>query len=173
MSTVRTFGGNVAKRRRQRLLVIAAIGATLLVALGITAVALDSMISYFRTPSQIAAGEDVADRRLRLGGLVKVGSVSREGDRVLFAVTDTAADVSVRYAGILPDLFREGQGIVVDGRLHADGTFVADTVLAKHDENYMPAEVVEALKAQGQWKGAAAALGGETAPASAASGNGE
>ena len=92
--------------------------------------------------------------RIRLGGLVEEGSVVRgEGTRVRFAVTDTAETVPVTYDGVLPDLFREGQGVVTEGTLMPDGTFVADTVLAKHDENYMPKEVADALKEQGVWQG--------------------
>ena len=93
--------------------------------------------------------------RFRLGGLVEDGSVDRSGgETVLFRVTDTANTVSVSYTGILPDLFREGQGVVTEGRI-VDGTFVADEVLAKHDENYMPPEVADALKKSGQWQGSA------------------
>ena len=147
------FAAHVARRRRQRLLVIAAIGTALAIAAALVAVALESRISYFRTPTQIAAGETEPGQRLRLGGLVKPASVLRENGAVRFVVTDEAADVAVRYAGLLPDLFREGQGIVIDGALGPDGTFLAETVLAKHDENYMPAEVAEALKAQGRWHG--------------------
>ena len=157
MTTVRTFGANVAKRRRQRLLVIAAIGITLAVAAALVALALENQIAYFRTPAQIAAGEARPGERLRIGGLVKEASVEKASETVRFVVTDTGADVTVTYAGILPDLFREGQGIVVDGKLDETGTFVADTVLAKHDENYIPAEVAAALKAQGRWQGADAA----------------
>ena len=150
---VRTFGPNMARRRRQRLLVIAAIGSALVIAAVLVAFALENQIAYFRTPAEIAAGEAKPGERLRIGGLVKAASVEKAGTEVRFTVTDTAADVPVTYIGILPDLFREGQGIVVDGRLDAGGTFVADTVLAKHDENYVPAEVAEALKAQGVWQG--------------------
>ena len=90
---------------------------------------------------------------MRLGGLVKEGTVVRgEGTRVSFAVTDTLKDVSVTYDGILPDLFREGQGVVTEGLFNGDGQFVADTVLAKHDENYMPKEVVDSMKEKGVWQ---------------------
>lgn len=144
----------VARRRRNRLLYILASGVTLALALTLVAFALGNRTNYFRTPAQIAAGEAGFGERLRVGGLVKAASVKRGNGTVRFVVTDTGADVVVRYAGILPDLFREGQGIVVDGRLEADGTFTADTVLAKHDETYMPREVADALKAQGRWQGA-------------------
>ena len=95
------------------------------------------------------------NRRLRIGGLVENGSVGREGDglTIIFRVTDTVKVVPIRFRGLLPDLFREGQGIVAEGSMAPDGTFVATEVLAKHDENYMPKEVAEALKQAGQWQG--------------------
>jgi cytochrome c-type biogenesis protein CcmE len=89
--------------------------------------------------------------RVRIGGLVKDGSVTRAGERVDFTITDTAHDVKVTYRGIVPDLFREGQGVVAEGKLGQDGVLTADSVLAKHDERYMPKEAVEALKRQGVW----------------------
>ena len=144
---------NVAQRRRNRLLLIGGAGLALALAVALVFFALGNRVSYFRTPTQIAAGEGDGLARLRIGGLVKDGSVSTTGTNVSFVVTDTAADVPVSYAGTLPDLFREGQGIVVDGRLDAAGRFLADTVLAKHDENYMPREVKDALEAQGVWRG--------------------
>ena len=143
----------VSRRRRNRLLAIGTGGATLAAALTLVAFALDNRTNYFRTPAQIAAGEAEVGARLRIGGLVKAASVEKGDGTVRFVVTDTGADVPVTYSGILPDLFREGQGIVVDGRLTKAGTFVAETVLAKHDENYMPREVADALKAQGRWQG--------------------
>ena len=142
----------MSRRRRNRLLVILAAGVTLALGLALVALALENRTNYFRTPAQVAAGEAAAGERLRIGGLVKAASVVRSGEDVRFTVTDTAADVVVAYRGILPDLFREGQGIVVDGRLGPDGTLLAETVLAKHDENYMPREVADALKAQGRWQ---------------------
>ena len=149
----------IARRRRNRLLYILAAGGALALALTLVAFALGNRTNYFRTPAQVAAGEAGVGDRLRVGGLVKVASVERTSGTVRFVVTDTGGDVAVRYAGILPDLFREGQGIVVDGRLDETGTFVADMVLAKHDENYMPREVADALKAQGRWQGADATPG--------------
>jgi cytochrome c-type biogenesis protein CcmE len=106
---------------------------------------------FFFSPSQIAAGDAPKDRAFRIGGLVTVGSVRREQDGVTvhFVLTDTVESTPVVYQGILPDLFREGQGIVAQGRLRADGTFEASEVLAKHDENYMPPEVADALKTAG------------------------
>jgi cytochrome c-type biogenesis protein CcmE len=107
--------------------------------------AFQSNLVFFYSPSQVAAHEAPANRTFRLGGLVESGSVRREGVRVNFVVTDTAKTVPVRYEGILPDLFKEGKGVVAQGQLQ-DGVFVAREVLAKHDENYMPPEAAEALK---------------------------
>ncbi|WP_085316599.1 cytochrome c maturation protein CcmE [Derxia lacustris] len=103
---------------------------------------------FFFTPSQIAAGEAPQARRFRIGGMVENGSLRRDADglTVSFVVTDTARAVPVRYRGALPDLFKEGKGVVAQGKLGADGAFVADEVLAKHDENYMPPEAAHALK---------------------------
>jgi cytochrome c-type biogenesis protein CcmE len=115
--------------------------------------ALGDSIAFFVTPTQIATGEVDGGRRFRLGGLVVEGSVDRSRTpEISFALTDTAHEVRVVYAGVLPDLFREGQGIVAQGTLRADGVFAADEVLAKHDESYMPKEVADALKKAGYWK---------------------
>jgi cytochrome c-type biogenesis protein CcmE len=123
-------------------------------------------IVFFHTPSDVTANKIDAGQRFRLGGLVAEGSVKRgQGTTVGFAVTDTLAKVDVSYTGILPDLFREGQGVVTEGRLGPDGVFVADTVLAKHDENYMPREVADALKKQGHWQGEGPAPGAAAGPA--------
>jgi len=105
-----------------------------------------SNLVFFFTPSQIAADEAPRNRAFRIGGLVETGSVHRDGTKVQFMVTDTAKSVPVAYVGILPDLFREGKGVVAQGRLESDGVFHASEVLAKHDENYMPPEAAEALK---------------------------
>ena len=107
--------------------------------------AFQSNLVFFYSPSQVASKEAPANRTFRLGGLVESGSVKREGVAVNFRVTDTAKTVPVRYVGILPDLFKEGKGVVAQGQLE-DGVFVAREVLAKHDENYMPPEAAEALK---------------------------
>ena len=144
-----------ARRRRSRLTLLAVAGVTLAAALGLTLYALSDQIVFFRTPSDIAATPLSVGERVRVGGLVKEGSVVREGRMTAFTVTDTAADLPVVHIGILPDLFREGQGVVLDGAVQPDGDFRADTVLAKHDENYVPAEVAEALERQGLWKGEA------------------
>ena len=113
--------------------------------------AFQSNLVFFFTPSQVASNEAPRDRSFRVGGLVEAGSVVREKDAltVRFKVTDTAKTIPVVYTGILPDLFREGKGIVAQGKLGADGTFKATEVLAKHDENYMPPEAADALKKAG------------------------
>ena len=140
-------------RKQRRLSLIGSAGAVLALAVGLVLYALSDGIAFFATPSEIAAKPPSPDTRLRLGGLVETGSLVKESDgAVRFAVTDGKAAVPVHYTGILPDLFREGQGVVAEGALDASGTFRADTVLAKHDENYMPNEVADALKKQGHWK---------------------
>jgi len=144
-------------RKQKRLTLIAAAGSVLAVAVGLVLFALSDQIVFFRTPTDLAEGRVPAGERVRLGGLVVDGSVVRSvDDAVRFSVTDTANDVPVTYVGILPDLFREGQGVVTEGVLGPDGLFRADTVLAKHDETYMPKEVADALKAQGVWQGSEA-----------------
>lgn len=142
-----------ATRKRRRLALFALVGLVLAAATALVLTALDDTIVFFRTPSEIAQRGEVPGTRLRLGGLVKAGSIVQDGATVRFAVTDTASDMPVTYAGLLPDLFREGQGVVAEGVLQADGSFKADTVLAKHDENYMPKDVADRMKAQGLWKG--------------------
>ncbi|MCK0754296.1 cytochrome c maturation protein CcmE [Chromohalobacter japonicus] len=138
------------QRKRRLILVIGLIGLVAIAA-GLTLYALRSNINLFFTPSEVVAGKAPYGRTMRMGGLVKEDSVVRESDslEVSFVVTDFAEDVSVRYDDILPDLFREGQGVVVIGRLHDNGKFIAQKVLAKHDEKYMPPEVAEALEATG------------------------
>lgn len=110
--------------------------------------AFNSNVMFFVTPTQLAAGTMKHAPRLRVGGLVERGSVERDasGLTVRFTITDTAREISVVYRGVLPDLFREGKGVVAQGRLSADGIFLADQVLAKHDENYMPPDAAEAIK---------------------------
>ena len=114
--------------------------------------ALEDNIVFFRAPSELAEKPMVAGVALRVGGLVSEGSVQRDGLDVRFQITDLAHQVDVRFTGMLPDLFREGQGVVAEGRFDASGIFMADTVLAKHDETYMPPEVADALKASGRWQ---------------------
>jgi cytochrome c-type biogenesis protein CcmE len=133
---------------------IAAAGSVLAVAVGLILYALNDRIVFFQSPSDIVAGGLPDGQRIRLGGLVAEGSVQRgENAQVRFAVTDTVETVDVVYVGLLPDLFREGQGVVTEGVLAPDGIFRADNVLAKHDENYMPKEVADALKGKGVWQG--------------------
>jgi cytochrome c-type biogenesis protein CcmE len=116
------------------------------VAAGLVLNAFQSNLVFFFSPSQVVAKEAPMSRTFRIGGLVKEGSVKRTGTDVEFAVTDTAQTITVRYTGILPDLFKEGKGVVAQGQLQGNGVFVAREVLAKHDENYMPPEAAEALK---------------------------
>jgi cytochrome c-type biogenesis protein CcmE len=136
------------KPRHKRLAIIAAGVAALAVAAALVLNAFQSNLVFFFSPSQIAAGEAPKDRAFRVGGMVQAGSLKRLGDglTVEFVVTDTAKNVPVTYKGILPDLFREGKGVVAQGRLGPDGIFRASEVLAKHDENYMPPEAAHALE---------------------------
>jgi len=141
-------------RKQRRLTLIGSAGAVLAVALGLILFALNDQIVFFQSPSDIAEQSIPAGQRIRLGGLVEEGSVVRSDNaEVRFRVTDMANTVAVTYQGILPDLFREGQGVVTEGILSPEGVFVADSVLAKHDENYIPKEVADALKDQGHWQG--------------------
>jgi len=133
------------KPRHKRIAIAVGVVAAVGVAVGLVLDAFQSNLVFFYSPSQIASNEAPANRTFRLGGMVEEGSVRREGVTVRFVVTDTAKTVPVRYEGILPDLFKEGKGVVAQGRLQ-DGVFVAREVLAKHDENYMPPEAAEALK---------------------------
>jgi cytochrome c-type biogenesis protein CcmE len=150
-------------RRKRRLALIFSALAALGLALGLVLVALRDNIVFFYGPSELAQKAPHAGQRLRIGGLVKQGSLVHEGDRtVRFAVTDEKQEVVVTYTGLLPDLFREGQGVVAEGTLGYDKLFHADSILAKHDERYMPRDVVDALKKQGVWrKGAEAASMGK------------
>ena len=138
-----------ARKRRLYLVMLLVIGAGVFVSLFMWGLGEYKM--YFYKPSEVVKGETPPGRAFKIGGLVKVDSVKREGDgtTVQFTITDTLADVVIQYTGILPDLFREGQGIVADGRLRSDGVFEASNVLAKHDENYMPPEVARALEEAG------------------------
>ena len=142
------------KPRHQRaLLIIAA-----LVVIGVAAVlilnALNSNIALYVTPSEVAAGKSPQGQAFRIGGMVKDGSVKRDGLTVHFIITDMVKDISVAYTGILPDLFKEGKGAVIQGRINSNGEFIASEVLAKHDENYMPPEAKHALE-QAQKNGSA------------------
>lgn len=135
-------------KRRQRLFVLLGLAALAAIAVGLTLYSLSSNINLFFSPAQIANGEAPVERQIRAGGMVKEDSVRRDDESldVTFVVTDYENDLEVRYSGILPDLFREEQGVVVVGKLGEDGRLHADQVLAKHDENYMPPEVAEAMK---------------------------
>ena len=134
--------------RRKRILAVFAILVGMALAAMLILTAFEQNLMYFYSPSEVVQGEAPAGRKFRIGGMVVAGSVMRETDSlaVRFDLTDTAQIVTVKYEGILPDLFREGQGIVANGTLNPEGEFIAAEVLAKHDENYMPPEVVEALE---------------------------
>lgn len=138
-------------RRRRRLAFVGLLIAGVSVGAALLLTAFRENLVYFHTPTEIVNGEAPLDHRFRVGGLVEDGSVERADASltVRFRVTDTAESVPVVFEGVLPDLFREGQGIVADGRLNGNGEFVADQVLAKHDENYMPPEAAEALERAG------------------------
>ena len=140
--------------RKQRRLVLIGSGLGVLgLAAGLVLFALKDSIVFFNSPTDVVEKHVAPGSRIRLGGLVKQGTLQR-GDNlfVRFEVTDGNRTIPVTYTGILPDLFREGQGVVTEGALDPSGVFKADSVLAKHDENYMPKEVAEALKKQGHWK---------------------
>jgi cytochrome c-type biogenesis protein CcmE len=140
-------------RKQRRLTIIGGSLAVLAIAVALILNALRDSIVFFSTPAMVEQEHIPPGKRFRLGGLVQPGSLAR-GDNlaVRFEVADGTAKLPVSYKGILPDLFREGQGVVAEGALDASGVFEADTVLAKHDERYMPKEVVDALKKQGRWK---------------------
>jgi cytochrome c-type biogenesis protein CcmE len=139
-------------RKQKRLAVIGGLGAVLALATTLILFALRDQIVFFYSPTEIQTRAVAAGTPIRLGGLVKAGSWTRAGETNDFVVTDGTTELATRYEGILPDLFKEGQGVVVEGALTQAGTFAATNVLAKHDENYMPKEVVEALKANGEWQ---------------------
>jgi len=152
----------MTRKQRRGLLIGLGVG-TLTIAVLLIMVAFRQSIVFFHTPSDVAEHKIAPGVRFRLGGLVKAGSVERgAGINVAFTVTDTFQSVPVSYEGILPDLFREGQGVVAEGTLGPDGHFVADSVLAKHDETYMPPEVAKALQEKGVQLGKGATHPGET-----------
>ena len=140
--------------KSKRLFVIAGIASLLGIAAMLVLGALRDNIVFFYTPSEINQSDRQSGRQLRLGGLVKDSSVKIDGMQSVFVVTDGSADIAVRYNNGLPSLFREGQGVVAEGQIE-NGIFMAQNVLAKHDENYMPAEVANKLKEQGVWQGGA------------------
>jgi cytochrome c-type biogenesis protein CcmE len=140
-------------RRQRRFSLIGAALGVLALAVGLVLSALKESIVFFNSPTELVEKHIKPGTRMRIGGLVKEGSISRgEALAVHFEVTDGTRSVPVGYQGLLPDLFREGQGVVVEGALDSDGIFRADNVLAKHDERYMPKAVADALKKQGHWK---------------------
>jgi cytochrome c-type biogenesis protein CcmE len=137
-------------RKKKRLSLILGGLAVLSLALGLVLYAMRSNVAFFHTPSDLTETGVQPGQRIRLGGMVEEGTVKKgPGTLTSFGVTDTIKTVTVTYDGILPDLFREGQGVVTEGKLQTDGNFVADTVLAKHDENYMPRELANSLKEKG------------------------
>jgi len=139
-----------AKRRLYMLLLgVAALGT----ATALVLAALKDQIVYFYSPTDLQTKNVTLGRHIRVGGLVEDGSVMKEGAIVNFRITDTITAVTATYTGVLPDLFREGQGVVAEGSMNKDGLFHAETILAKHDEKYMPPEVADELKKSGQWKG--------------------
>ena len=140
-------------RRQRRLTLIGSALAVLALSAGLVLIALQDSIVFFNSPTDLLDKHVKPGQRMRIGGLVKEGSVRRGDDlRVSFEVTDGTSSIPIAYQGLLPDLFREGQGVVAEGALDGAGTFRADSILAKHDETYMPREVADALKKQGHWK---------------------
>ena len=141
-------------RKQRRAVLIGTCLGVLALAVGLVLMALRDSIVFFYTPSEVAEKHLDTGQRFRLGGLVENGSLKRgEGTTISFVVTDKRATLPVTYTGVLPDLFREGQGVVAEGMLTSEGVFHADSVLAKHDEKYMPPEVAKKLKEQGVWRG--------------------
>jgi len=143
-------------RKRRRLLAVVAGLAMLGIATTLVLLAFNDNLVFFYSPSDIKTKHVAEGRRIRIGGLVAAGSVTHDGKTIAFRITDGENAVPVTYSGVVPDLFREGQGVVVEGRLDGAGDVRADTVLAKHDEKYMPREVVDALKKSGHWQEGAA-----------------
>jgi cytochrome c-type biogenesis protein CcmE len=140
-------------RKQRRLILIGGSVGVLAIAVGLVLNALSGSIVFFNSPTDVAEKHIASGTRIRVGGLVKPGSLQRGDEmRIRFEVTDGNHDIPVRYQGIVPDLFREGQGVVAEGKIDGAGTVMADTVLAKHDERYMPREVVDALKKSGRWQ---------------------
>jgi cytochrome c-type biogenesis protein CcmE len=143
--------------RKQKLMIVGSIVLGSAIAVGLMLYAFDQGLNVFFTPTEIAEGKVGPDQNIRIGGMVKMGSLVKqglEGTRIEFMATDTNVDIPVAYTGVLPDLFREGQGVVAEGHIDANGVFQANTILAKHDENYMSAEVKAALDAAAQKKAA-------------------
>ncbi len=139
-------------RKQKRFAIIASLGAVLALAATLIFVAMRDQIVFFYSPSEIHEKAIAAGTSVRLGGLVKEGTWKRVGETSDFVVTDGQTEMAAHYVGLLPDLFREGQGVVIEGSVTPQGTFAATNVLAKHDENYMPKELVEELKKRGEWQ---------------------
>jgi cytochrome c-type biogenesis protein CcmE len=150
------------KPRHKRAAIVLGVLSAVGVAVALVLNAFNSNLVFFYTPAQIAAKEAPQGRTFRVGGLVEAGSVKRDGVTVNFIVTDTIKAVPVRYEGVLPDLFKEGKGVVAQGQLGADGVFAAREVLAKHDENYMPPEAADALQQAEKMRNK---MGGTVSPA--------
>ena len=151
-------------RKQRRLVLIGTGTGVLAIAAALVLFAFRDSIVFFDSPTEVVEKHLAPGKRIRLGGLVKSGSLVRSDDlTVHFAVTDGRREVPVAYSGALPDLFREGQGVVAEGALDASGLFRADTILAKHDENYMPREVADALKKQGRWQEGYGTVGARSA----------
>ena len=145
-----------SRKARRRLMAVGVAAPIVALATGLAIYALGDSVSFFYSPAQAKAAHVPAGRSIELGGLVANGSVKKWSDGLVgFTITDRRAESRVEYRGDLPDLFREGQGVVTKGHYRDDGVFVATEVLAKHDEKYMPREVTQALKASGEWRGAA------------------
>lgn len=140
-------------RKQKRLGVIAGLGVVLALAAGLILTALRDQIVFFYSPTEIAENGVANGTPIRLGGLVMDGSWEQDGETNFFVVHDGESQMTARYTGILPDLFREGQGVVAEGSMQADGSFLATNVLAKHDETYMPREVADTLRNEGVWQG--------------------
>ncbi len=161
-------------KRKQRMALIFLMVTGVAVAVGLGTYALRQNMEFFFSPTQVKAGEAPSEQNMRVGGLVVTGSVKRATDslKIAFDITDNTETMTVNYEGILPDLFREGQGIIAKGRMDKNDVFMANEVLAKHDENYMPPEVAAALKKSGKWKPGQTGQMPESMPVSAAGSSG-
>jgi cytochrome c-type biogenesis protein CcmE len=148
----------MTRKQQTRAMLIGVLLGGLAIASGLVFFGLRNSVTFFYSPSDLVSQHVLPGRRIRIGGLVEKGSLTHdEAAHAAFSVTDLAKSLKVTYQGVLPDLFREGQGVIAEGVLRPDGVFAADSVLAKHDEKYMPPEVAKALKDKGVWRGADAA----------------
>ena len=145
---------NIAQLKRRRRILILLLGVVAFsISLGLVLIATRDSLIYFYSPTEILEKNNIDNRLIRIGGLVKEGSMKKQENMFIsFLVEDGSNEIMVKYQGILPDLFREGQGVICEGTISRNNIFLADKILAKHDENYMPPEVVEALKDSGKWK---------------------